>query len=482
MIHGGHTLRKRIEWRIVICYFALILIGLVNIYSSSTGDAVSLAAAGWSWNSKYGMQLIWLGIVLALDILLLFAVPSRFYNVFVWWIYFVTLALLAATIFVGTTVNGSKSWLVLGPLRLQPAEFAKIAVALAVATTMEKFTFSFENRRDVVRLALLLLAPMALILLEKETGLALVFLGFLLVFYREGMNRWVLPFGVLAIALAILSLVLSPFAAMLILAGILLVWFTVDRRDLKILLIGGGAIVVLAFLPRLCRMEALAPVLRRLAPEYWLLLLSAPVALFYIFRTLFRKREALLRQALIVYLAGAALILSANTVVYKVLQDHQRLRIESLLGIRDDPMGAGYNVHQSMIAIGSGGFSGKGFLAGTQTRFDFVPEQSTDFIFCTVGEEWGFVGACGVILCYILLILFLISSAERQNNRFARVYGWCVASCILMHVMINIGMTIGLMPVIGIPLPLVSYGGSSLMAFSILIFIYLRMCYEQRGR
>ena len=478
MIHSRHSFSNRIEWRIVICYFALILFGLVNIYSSSTGDAT----AAWNWNSKYGMQLLWFGVVLVLDVLLLFAVPSRFFNVFVWWIFFVTMALLALTIFVGTTVNGSKSWLVLGPLRLQPAEFSKIAVALAIATVMEKFTFSFENRRDVVRLALLLLLPMGLILLEKETGLALVFLGFLLVFYREGMNRWVLPVGIAAIVLAILSLVLSPFAALLILAGMLLVWLTVERRDLNFLIFGGLAIALTAYLPRLCRMEALAPVLGRLEPEHWLLILTAPVAIFYIVRTLFRKREAVLRWTLAAYLIGAALILSTDTVVDKVLQEHQRLRIESLLGIRDDPMGAGYNVHQSMIAIGSGGFAGKGFLAGTQTRFDFVPEQSTDFIFCTVGEEWGFLGACGVILCYILLILFLISSAEKQNNRFARVYGWCVAACILMHVVINIGMTIGLMPVIGIPLPLVSYGGSSLMAFSILIFIYLRMCYEQRGR
>ena len=478
MIHSRHSFSKRIEWRIVICYFALILFGLVNIYSSSTGDAT----AAWNWNSKYGMQLLWFGVVLVLDVLLLFAVPSRFFNVFVWWIFFVTMALLALTIFVGTTVNGSKSWLVLGPLRLQPAEFSKIAVALAIATVMEKFTFSFENRRDVVRLALLLLLPMGLILLEKETGLALVFLGFLLVFYREGMNRWVLPVGIAAIVLAILSLVLSPFAALLILAGMLLIWLTVERRDLNFLIFGGLSIALTAYLPRLCRMETLAPVLGRLEPEHWLLILTAPVAIFYIVRTLFRKREAVLRWTLAAYLIGAALILSTDTVVDKVLQEHQRLRIESLLGIRDDPMGAGYNVHQSMIAIGSGGFAGKGFLAGTQTRFDFVPEQSTDFIFCTVGEEWGFVGACGVILCYILLILFLISSAEKQNNRFARVYGWCVAACILMHVVINIGMTIGLMPVIGIPLPLVSYGGSSLMAFSILIFIYLRMCYEQRGR
>ena len=478
MIHGRHTLRNRIEWRIVICYFVLILFGLVNIYSSSTGDATT----AWSWNSKYGMQIIWFGVVLMVDALLLFAVPSRFYNVFVWWIYFLTLALLAATIFLGTTVNGSKSWLVLGPVRFQPAEFSKIAVALAIATVMEKFTFSFSNRRDILRLALLLLVPMGLILLEKETGLALVYLGFLLVFYREGMNRWVLPLGALAIALAILSLVVGPFATLLILAGLILIWLTVERRDLNFVLFGGGAIALLAFLPRLCRVEELASVLGRLAPEHWLLVLTAPVALFFILRSLFRKRERLLRRSLLAYLIGAALILSTNTVVYKVLQDHQRLRIESLLGIRDDPMGAGYNVHQSMIAIGSGGFSGKGFLSGTQTRFDFVPEQSTDFIFCTVGEEWGFVGACGVILCYILLILFLIGSAEKQNNRFARVYGWCVAACILMHVVINIGMTIGLMPVIGIPLPLVSYGGSSLMAFSILIFIYLRMCYEQRGR
>lgn len=478
MIRSRHTLSKRIEWRIVICYFALILFGLLNIYSSATADAT----VTWNWDSKYVMQLIWFGVVLVLDFLLLFAVPSRFYNVFVWWIFFITLALLAVTIFVGTTVNGSKSWLVLGPLRLQPAEFSKIAVALAIATVMEKFTFSFDNRRDVVTLALLLLVPMGLILLEKEAGLALVYLGFLLVFYREGMNRWVIPFGILTIALAILSLVLSPFVTMLILAGVILIWLTVERHDLNFVLFGGVAIALLAFLPRLCRMEALAPVLGSLEPEYWLLVLTAPAALYYIVRALFRKREVILRRALIIYLVGAAVILSADTMVYKVLQEHQRLRIESLLGIRDDPMGAGYNVHQSMIAIGSGGFTGKGFLAGTQTRFDFVPEQSTDFIFCTVGEEWGFVGACGVILCYILLILFLISSAEKQNNRFARVYGWCVAVCILMHVVINIGMTIGLMPVIGIPLPLVSYGGSSLMAFSILIFIYLRMCYEQRGR
>ena len=475
---GQGTIRKRIEWRIVICYFALILIGLVNIYSSSTGDTTIT----WSWKSKYAMQLIWFGAALVVDTLLLFAVPSRFYNVFVWWIFFLTLGLLAATIFVGTTVNGSKSWLVLGPLRFQPAEFSKIAVALAVASLMEKFTFSFSNRRDVLRLALLLLVPMGLILLEKETGLALVYMGFLMVFYREGMSPWVLIFGVVAAALAILSLVLSPYAAILILCGIILLYLFFERRDFRYLLFGGGAILLLAFFPKLCRMEALSPVLGRLKPELWLVALTAPVALFFVIRSLFRKRERLLRRVLTVYLLGAALVLSTDTVVYKVLQDHQRLRIESLLGIRDDPMGAGYNVHQSMIAIGSGGFSGKGFLGGTQTRFDFVPEQSTDFIFCTVGEEWGFLGACAVILCYILLVVFLIGSAEKQNNRFARVYGWCVAACILMHVFINIGMTIGLMPVIGIPLPLISYGGSSLMAFSILIFIYLRMCYEQRGR
>ncbi len=472
------TISKRIEWRIVICYFALILFGLLNIYSSSTSEATFT----WSWNSKYGMQLIWFAVVLVLDIFLLFVIPSRFYNVFVWWIYFLTLGLLAATIFLGTNINGSKSWLVLGPVRFQPAEFSKIAVALALATVMEKFTFSFTNWRDVLRLILLLVVPMALILLEKEAGLALVYIGFLLVFYREGMNPWVLIGGVLAITLAILSLVLSPYAAILILCGLTLIYLFFDRRDLRYLLFGGGALLLLAFFPRLCRLEALSPVLGRLKPELWLALLTAPVALFFIVRSLFHKREKLLRRVLVIYLIGTALILSTDTVVYKVLQEHQRQRIESLLGIRDDPMGAGYNVHQSMIAIGSGGFSGKGFMAGTQTRFDFVPEQSTDFIFCTVGEEWGFLGTCGVIFCYILLILFLINSAEKQNNRFARVYGWCVAACILMHVVVNISMTIGLMPVIGIPLPLVSYGGSSLMAFSILIFIYLRMCYEQRGR
>ena len=478
MIQGGRSIRKRIDWRILICYVLLVAFGMLNIYSSSIGDAVG----GWSWDSKYGMQFIWLGVALLVDVLLLFAIPIRFYNVFLWWIYFLMIGTLVLTLFAGTTVSGSRSWLVMGPLRVQPAEFSKIAVSLALAALMEKFNFSFGNRRDVLRIALVLLVPMGLILLENEAGLSLIYLGFLLVLYREGMSPWVLIFLALAVLLVILSLVISPFAAILIFSGLLLGWMTFTQRDFRFLAIGLPVIAALAFLPALARIDLLEPLLGALPPALWLTLLSAPPALFVIIRSLVRKKRGAWFQTLTAFLAGVALILSTDTFVNKILQEHQRQRIESLLGIRDDPMGVGYNVHQSMIAIGSGGFSGKGYLHGTQTRFDFVPEQSTDFIFCTVGEEWGFLGALGVLVCYLLLILFLINSAEKQSNRFARIYGYCVAACIAMHVVINIGMTIGLMPVIGIPLPLVSYGGSSLLAFSILIFIYLRMIYEQRGR
>lgn len=472
---GGSIINKKFDWLLIGCWLFLIIFGWMNIFSSSVGDAT----VGFDWKAKYGMHLIWMAISILTALTIIYIIPARVYSVFAWWLYVFTMLLLVAVIFVGKEVNGSKSWIALGPFNIQPAEFSKIAVALAIASLMEKFTFRFSNFMDMVKAFAIIGLPMLLIVAEKETGLALVYIGFLLAFYREGMSQWVLVSGLLAIALFILTLITNPYAAILIFIGIIVLYLSFQSRNLIVnAAIGALSLLLLSFAPRLGRIPALSEFLGRFDPEVWFAMITVPVALFFIIRLSFRNRYKLVRNALIAYILGLGLIFSVDFVFNNILQDHQRLRIESLLGIRDDPMGAGYNVHQSKIAIGSGGIIGKGYLQGTQTRFDFVPEQSTDFIFCTIGEEWGFIGSLIVILCYAALIMRLFNSAERQKSNFARIYGYCVASCLLMHVLINIGMTIGLMPVIGIPLPYISYGGSSLLGFTILLFIFIRLDYE----
>ncbi len=472
---GNSIINRKLDWVLIGCYIFLVICGWINIYSSSVDEALG----AFDWQAKYGMHVIWIGSAILLALAILYVIPARFYSVFAWWIYGFTLLALAAVIVVGTEVNGSKSWLALGPIRVQPAEFSKISMALVLSAIMEKYSFHFKNKVDVIKVFAAMGLPMLLILAEKETGLALVYIGFLLAFYREGMSQWVILSGLLAIVLFILTLMTSPFTAILIWIGMVLTFLALKSRNpLVYMAINAISITIVAFLPRLCSIESISNVTGLFTPEIWLTLLTLPVALFFAGKNLFNKRKEILRNSMFAYILGIGLVFSVDFVFDNVLQDHQRLRIESLLGIKDDPMGAGYNVHQSKIAIGSGGLFGKGFLNGTQTRFDFVPEQSTDFIFCTIGEEWGFLGALLVIACYLMLLIRLFNSAERQKSRFARIYGYCVASCILMHVVINIGMTIGLMPVIGIPLPFISYGGSSLWAFTILLFIFIRLDYE----
>ena len=294
------------------------------------------------------------------------------------------------------------------------------------------------------------------------------------------MTGWILVAGLLAILFFILTLIFSPFVAILVLAaltGIAAGFY--NHQPILGTIATVIVITFLAFIPRLMRVESLA-FLTRFTPEVWAALLTGVTAVVVAVVS-WLHRQVALRNLMLGFLLGLALIFSVEFVFEHVLKEHQRARIEVLLGIREDPMGVGYNVHQSLVAIGSGGFAGKGFLGGTQTRFDFVPEQSTDFIFCTIGEEWGLLGTFFVLVLYLSLILRLIGSAEKQKDSFARVYGWCVAVCLLMHVVINICMTIGLMPVIGIPLPLLSYGGSSLWAFTILLFIYLRLDMEGKS-
>ncbi len=467
---------KKLDWVIIGIYLLLVVFGWMNIFSSS----VSEDGFTFSLKEKYVMDLIWVGSALVIGILILFVIPSKVYPAISWPFYALMVFLLVAVAFVGVEVNGSKSWFAIGPFRLQPAEFSKISTSVLLAYLMSKYDFRFSNTRDALRIVLVLALPMLAILLEKETGSALVYLGFLLVCYREGMTGWILVAGLLAILLFILTLIFSPFVAILVLiamTGIAASFYS--RRQMLGMPLTVAIVLMLSFLPRLMRVGAFS-FLTRFDPEIWLALLAGATALMLAILYWVRRQRAL-RNLMLAFLVGLGLIFSVQMVFEKVLKEHQRARIEVLLGIKEDPMGVGYNVHQSLVAIGSGGIAGKGFLGGTQTRFNFVPEQSTDFIFCTIGEEWGFFGTLLVLIAYLTLILRLIGSAEKQKDSFARIYGWCVAMCLLMHVVINICMTIGLMPVIGIPLPLLSYGGSSLWAFTILLFIYLRLDMEKKS-
>lgn len=467
---------RKLDWVVVGLYLLLVVFGWMNIFSSSATESGFV----FSLNEKYVMDLIWIASSLILAVLILFVIPSKVYTAISWPFYGLMVFLLVAVAFLGKEVNGSRSWFAIGPFRLQPAEFSKISTGILLAFLMSKYDFSFSRPRDAFRIAFVLLLPMLAILLEKETGSVLVYLGFLLVCYREGMTGWLLIAGLLAILFFILTLVFSPFTAILVLTAMTGTAASLYRRKpLAGLPATAAAVTLLAFLPRLLQLEQLS-FLRRFEPDQWVAMLTGTAAVFFAVRFWIRRMPQL-RNLMLAFLLGLALIFSVEFVFEKVLKEHQRARIEVLLGIQEDPKGVGYNVRQSLIAIGSGGLAGKGYLNGTQTRFDFVPEQSTDFIFCTIGEEWGFLGTLAVLAAYLTLILRIIASAEKQKDRFVRIFGWCVAVCLLMHVVINICMTIGLMPVIGIPLPLLSYGGSSLWSFTILLFIYLRLDMEKKS-
>jgi rod shape determining protein RodA len=423
----GDNIYKHVDWVLITCYILLVVFGWMNVMAScNPEDGINLL----DFSQKYTKQLVWVLSGFLIAVLLLFAISSKIYSPLSWAFYAVILGLLAVTIFIGNEVNGSKSWLNIGPFSFQPAEISKIATSLVLATFMSKPDFDLRKFGNAVIVALLMLVPMGLILLEKETGSMLVYCGYFLMLYREGMPGWVLLVAFAAAALFILTLVTSTKTMAIVFCSILVVAFIFDFIRQKH---------------------------NRKLPTRGRLILLYALGLA----------------------AGLALIFGTQFFFNDVLQEHQRARIEQLLGLRNDIMGVGYNVHQSEIAIGSGGLFGKGFLQGTQTKYDFVPEQSTDFIFCTIGEEWGFVGTLFVLILYATLIIRIFNKAEGSGDTFTRVYGYCVASLILMHVVINIGMTIGLIPVIGIPLPFISYGGSSLWSFTILLFIFIRLDVDQ---
>ena len=491
--HRGRGLAKTIDWKLVIYYLLLILIGWANIYASVQSSEPSSI---FDWGCRSGKQFVWIMTSFGLAGIILFVLSPRVYEGFSLPIYLFTLLLLVAVIFLGIEVKGSRSWFEFGPIRFQPAEISKISTSLMLATVMSQLGYRIGRMKDFILTALIILVPMGIIVMQSETGSALVYIGFIFMLYREGLSGWLIFMVGMAILLFILTLTASPFTAILVMAGVGSMCICLYSGRFKWwLLIGVPAIVLMAFVPSILGSLAGTPeevvegavetvvenasFFSKIKPLYILLAVLGCLLPVGVYRA-FRQRNMFSQLALVAMVGGTLLVFSADFIFNNVLQDHQRKRIEVLLGMKEDPSGVGYNVNQSKIAIGSGGVFGKGYLNGTQTTYGFVPEQSTDFIFCTVGEEWGFVGCTAVILLYVLLIWRIVKNAERSREAFTRIYGYCVACCIFMHLFINIGMTIGLMPVIGIPLPLVSYGGSSLWAFTILIFIFIALDRNER--
>ena len=471
-------MKHSVDWRLVVTYLLLILIGWVNIYASIHSEG---PASIFDFSFRCGKQFVWILTAVALAALILFVINPGVWQSAAVPIYLFVLVLLVAVIFLGIEVKGSRSWFEFGPVRFQPAEISKISTSLLLASVMSQPGYKITKTKYFLLTALVIGLPMLIILGESETGSALVYAGFIFVMYREGLSGWWIFCILVAILLFILTLTLSPYVSVLVLLGIVALGVIVQGKRLdKWLPINLGVLLLLAFLPRLMGLAASKwAFLEGVQPLYILLGICLCAATYFIYKGFVSRNRYLMLSALGV-VAGIALVLSTDVIFNSVLQDHQRKRIEVLLGIKEDPAGVGYNVAQSMIAIGSGGLTGKGFLNGTQTTFGFVPEQSTDFIFCTVGEEWGFLGCALVILLYVFLIYRIVADAEKCRESFTRIYGYCVAACIFMHLFINIGMTIGLMPVIGIPLPLLSYGGSSLWAFTVLIFIFISLYRQEK--
>ncbi len=402
---------KNLDPLLVSLYLIMVIMGWLNIYASVYNEEHQSI---FDFSQKYGKQLLWIGTAFLLAIIILI-LDGNFYAAFSYPIYGISIVSLILVLFIGKEISGSKSWFRIGDFGIQPAEFAKFATNMALAKFLSNINIKMTDFRTKLISAMLIILPILLILVENETGCALVFFSFVLVLYREGLSGNILLLGSAAAILFVLALLISKFILIGIIAGIALLLLFVVRRN---------------------------------------------------------------RQNISVIVAA---LVFASATIYSVdyafnhLEPHQKKRINVFLGKETDMKKAGYNVNQSLIAIGSGGFTGKGYLNGTQTKYDFVPEQSTDFIFCTVGEEWGFVGSFVVICLFIILLLRIVFIAERQRSPYTRIYGYGVASILFFHLLVNIGMTIGLAPVIGIPLPFFSYGGSSLWAFTVLLFIFIKM-------
>lgn len=403
---------QNIDWVLVMLYLVMVTMGWFNIYAAVYNEEYKSI---FDTTQSYGMQLVWIVTSLFIAFVIL-VIDGEFFPRFAWPVYGAFVLLLVAVIFVGAEVKGSKSWIGVGAFRVQPAEFAKFATNLALAKFLSNINIKIEKLSTKLIASALFAVPALIIILQNETGSALVYAAFVLVLFREGLSGNILIFGVAMAILFVLALLVDETVLSIILAGLAAASFIFVRFKMRNIMITGGILV-----------------------------------------------------------ASLAFVHSVDYAFVNILEPHQKKRINVLLGKEVDPKGAGYNVNQSMIAIGSGGLLGKGYLKGTQTKYNYVPEQSTDFIFCTVGEEWGFLGSVIVLGLFVILLLRITYLAERQRSTFSRIYGYGLASIIFLHLAINIGMTIGLAPVVGIPLPFFSYGGSSLWSFTILTFIFVRL-------
>lgn len=468
--------KGRIDWFTVLTYLMFVILGWFNIYAASFDleNAVSM----YDLSSRAGMQLQWIGISLVVAFALM-KIDVSFYETYAFLFYIIGIGLLVLTYFIAPDIKGSRSWLVLGPVRLQPAEFMKFIIALMLAKVFNVHGFELMKPKNLIIISTLIILPVIIVIMQSETGTALVYLSLIFVLYREGLPGGFLFMGVAFIVYFVITIMFSETQlgmlslGEIITIGLIIVFAAglvrsyMKRRDTPLIIIGIGlAVTAISYLVYNVYSDI----------DLGLMAIIALVIVsLYILYLSIRFRRKTYVYILFFVLGSFAFVESSEYVFMDVMQPHQQMRIKSTLGMEKDLQGSGYHVGQSKIAIGSGGVLGKGYLNGTQTKLKFVPEQDTDFIFCTIGEEWGFVGSTVTLLLFTIFIFRLIHLAERQTSTFGRVYGYGVISIFLFHLMVNIGMVIGIMPVIGIPLPFFSYGGSSILAFTILLFIFLRI-------
>ena len=476
-MRNNRSIISGIDWWTIVLFLAIALFGWLNIYGSSYSfDQTSI----WDFSNRAGKQLVWLATAVVMGGIILM-IEEKAYDVLGYIFYGAMILLLIITPIFARDIKGSLSWLTIGPISLQPAEFAKCFTAIAIAKYMSQYGYRVRDLRDLTVPFLLIGVPMLIIMVaQRETGSALVFASFLLAFYRQGMSGYVLTWGAASVILFILVIRLGEVAlplglgnvgmlvSTLLIITIVLCLLIKHEKDVRSVIILGLGVTLIYGIGLLLNIW--------ISVNFnYIGIASLVFTAIYLLVEAVKQRKSTMGWMMGFVMVSALLCQGSDFAFHKILQDHQRKRIEVLLGMKDDPHGVGYNVNQSLIAIGSGQTTGKGFLQGTQTKLKFVPEQDTDFIFCTVGEEWGFIGSAGLLLLYLALILRIIYIAERQRDTFSMIYAYCVAGILLFHVTINIGMVLGLLPVIGIPLPFFSYGGSSLWGFTILLAIMLRL-------
>ncbi len=462
----SNSIVSRIDWLTVVLYVVLIIIGWISVYSSVYNEEHNSI---FDISQRYGKQLIWI-IVAFILIIGIFFIESHIISSFSFLIYGVIIFLLIAVLFFGHEVHGSRSWFKIGDFKMQPSEFAKFALSLALAKYMSKENFKLMALKNLIIIGGMILLPAFLILMQNDTGSALVYIVFILVLYREGLSA-IYPFLILlGIIIFIASFFFKFYVIFLVIIALSFLFYAFVLKRYKETVFAISLYIAVFIIS----ISVIVFSMINIQIHYVLALSIIPVSILALIRSL-RKRvyESIMIIALVI--GSISFTYSTDYIFNNVLESHHKIRINVLLGIQEDIKKSGYNVNQSKIAIGSGELTGKGFLQGTQTKYNFVPEQDTDFIFCTIGEEWGFLGTSIVILLFTALIIRILILAEKQKSRFSRVYGYSVASILFFHFGVNIAMTIGLAPVIGIPLPFISYGGSSLWAFTILLFIFLKL-------